>query len=84
MLMQKVILKFFAPFKKCITEISTTQVDNAKDVIPSYNLLEYSHNYLKTLRSLYPHCRDEPALDNTVAIVDFTNDNTADSFLKKK
>ena len=45
---KKVIFKNCAPFTNCISEINTTQVDNAKDidvVMPMYNLIEYSDNY---------------------------------------
>ena len=46
-----VIFKNFAPFTNFISEINNTQVDNAKDidtVMPVYNLIEYSDNYVKT------------------------------------
>ena len=79
----KVMSKNFAPFKNSITEIINTQVDYVKDtdvLMPMYNLLGYSGNCSETLRSLYQYCRNEPALDNTGAIVDFPNENTTDSF----
>ena len=44
----KVIFKNCAPFTNCISEISNTQTDNAKDidiVMPMYNLIEYSNSY---------------------------------------
>ena len=50
------------------TKINNTQVDNAKDidaVMPMYNLLEYGNKYSKK--------SNQTALDNTRAIVDFTN-----------
>ena len=53
---RKVVFKTCAPFTDCINERNNTQVDNAKDidvVIPMYNLIEYSDNYLKTSRSLW-------------------------------
>ena len=53
---RKVIFKNCGPFTKCISEISNTQVDNAKDIIivmPMYNLIEYSDNYVKTSGSLW-------------------------------
>ena len=46
-----VVFKNCAPFTNCISEINNTQVDNAKDidiVMPMYNLIEYSDNYVKT------------------------------------
>ena len=65
-----VAFKNCAPFINCITEINNTQIDNAKDidfVMPMYNLIEYSDNYVKTSGSLWQYYRDEP------------NDNLADS-----
>ena len=53
---KKVVFKTCAPFTDCINEINNTQVDNAKEidvVMPMYNLIEYSDNYLKTSRSLW-------------------------------
>ena len=49
-------------------------------MIPVYKILEYTDNNSKTSESLYYYCRDEPELDNNGVIVDFTNDNTNDSF----
>ena len=60
---KSVALKNCAPFTNCISEINNTQVDNAKDidnVMPMYNLIEYSDNYAKTTRSLWQYFRDEP------------------------
>ena len=53
---KKVIFKDCAPFTNCISEINNTKVGNAKDidiVMPMYNLIEYSDNYLKTSGSLW-------------------------------
>ena len=47
-----VIFKNWEPFIDCISEINNTQMDNVKYidvVIPMYNLIEYSNNYLKTV-----------------------------------
>ena len=55
--------KHCVPFTNCISEISNTQVDSAKDtdtVIPTYDLIEYSDNYAKTSGSLWQYFRDEP------------------------
>ena len=65
-----IAFKNCVPFINCISEISNTQIDNAKDidiVMPMYNLIEYSDNYSKTSGSLWKYYRDEP------------NDNLADS-----
>ena len=44
---KKVILKNCAPFTNCMSEINNTQV------MPMYNLIEYSDNYSKTSGSLW-------------------------------
>ena len=44
----------------------------------TYNLIEYSDNYSKTSGSLWQYYRDEPALTNAGAIVNFhAADNSA-------
>ena len=58
-----VAFKNCAPFTNCISETNNTQVDNAKDidiVMPMYNLIEYSDNYVKTTGSLWQYFREEP------------------------
>ena len=48
---KNIIIKNWAPFTNCISEINNTQIDNAKDiaiVMPIYNLVEHSDNYSKT------------------------------------
>ena len=80
---EKVIFENCAPFTISISEINNTQVDNAKYldiVMPMYNLIEYSNNYLKTSGSLWQYCKDIPAVDNNNAMVNFTNNNLTDSF----
>ena len=62
----------------CVSEINNTQIDNAKDlddVMPMYNLLEHSNNYLKTSGSLWQYYRDEPALDNDGNFFNFPGEN---------
>ena len=52
---KKVIFKDCAPFTDCISEINNKEIDHAKNinvVMPMYNLIEYSSNYLKTSGSL--------------------------------
>ena len=48
--------------------------------MPMYNLIEYSDNYSKTSGSLWQYCKDIPAGNNNNAIVNFTENNLADSF----
>ena len=58
-----VAFKNCALFTNSISEINTTQIDNANDidiVMPMYNLIEYSDNYAKTSGSLWQYFRDEP------------------------
>ena len=53
---KSVIFKICAPFTKCISRISGTDIGNAQDihtVMPMYNLIEYSNNYSKTYGSLW-------------------------------
>ena len=80
---EKVIFKSCAPFTICISKISNTQEDNAKDidiVMPMYNLIEYSDNYSKASGSVWQCCKDIPAVDEDNAIVNFTDNNLTDSF----
>ena len=69
-----VIFKNCAPFTKFISRINNADIYNAQGihtVMPIYNLIEYSDNYLKTSGSLWQYYKDEP------------NDNIADSELFK-
>ena len=62
--------------------INNTQIDNGNDidtVMPMYNLIEYSDNYVKTTGSLWQYCKDIPARDNNNLIAEFTAGNTTDS-----
>ena len=67
---------------------NNTQVDDAHDidvVIPMYNLIECSDNYLKTSEIAWQCWRDKTASEENGAIVDFaTDDNIADSFKIKE
>ena len=65
-----VTFKNCAPFTKCISRISKTDIDNAHDidiVMPMYDLIEYSDNYSKTSGNLWQYYKDDP------------NDNLTDS-----
>ena len=62
---KELVFKNCAPFTDCISKINNTQIDKAKDidtVMPMYNSIEYSDNYIKTSGSLWQYYRDEPAL----------------------
>ena len=65
-----VAFKNCAPFNTCKSNINNVQIDNFQDidiVMPIYNLIECSNNYVKTSGSLRQYYRDEP------------NNNLADS-----
>ena len=60
-------LKNCAPFRKCILYINDEYVEKADilDVVmPTYNLIKYSDNYLDFSASLYQFKRDEPPSGN--------------------
>ena len=68
-----VIFKNCVSFTDCISKINNTQVDNAKDidvVMPMYNFIEYSDDYLETSQSLLQHSIDKPAVNENGVIVD--------------
>ena len=71
---KKVIFKKCTPFTNCINKINNEQIDNAEYidmVMPMYNLIEYSDNYLKTSGSLWQYCKDIPAINDNGDIVNF-------------
>ena len=81
-----VIFKNCAPFTDWISEINNTQIDNVKyidGVMPMYNLIEYSDNYSKISGSLWQYYRDEPALDNNGASVNFPGNSASFKFKQK-
>ena len=64
-----------------MSEINNSQIDNATDinfVIRLYVLIEWSDNYSETSGSLWVLYRDN------CIIVDFTDNNTTDSFKFKE
>ena len=84
---KKVIFKNCAPFTYCISEINNKEIDHAKKidvVMPMYNLIEYSDNYLKTSGSLWQYYRDEPIINNDGNIIDFLDDPDSVSFKYKQ
>ena len=79
---KKVTFQNCAPFTNCISEINNRPVDNATDIdliMPMYNLIEYSYNYLSTSGSSLQYFKDLPALDNNGAIVNFNGANATQS-----
>ena len=68
----QVVFKNCAPFTNCISKINNTQIDNVKyiDVVmPMFIIVNV--NYSKTSGSLWQYYRDEPALNNDGAPVNF-------------
>ena len=62
-------------FRSCMSKLNDKFTVNAEDlhiVIPTYNLLEYSHNYSMTSRNLWNHYKDELSHDAN-------KNNTADN-----
>ena len=48
---KELVLKHYALFTDCISEINSVQIDNAKDidvVMQMHNLIKHSNNYSKT------------------------------------
>ena len=71
----KVVFKNCAPFRKCITEINETFIDDAEHInitMPMYNLIEYSDNYSDTSGSLWQFKRDE-----IIGNINLTNNNSS-------
>ena len=64
-----VIFKNCAPFTKCISRISNTNIDNAQDidiVMSMFNLIEYSDNYSKKRGSLWQYYKDDPNANDNI------------------
>ena len=76
------ILKNNASFVSCITRINGELIEDADNldiVMSMYNLLEYSKNYRKTIRSLYNYYRNELSDDadyNNFNNIKVVNSNT--------
>ena len=80
---KKVIFKSCAPFTNCKSKINNTHIDDAEYidiVMPIYNLIEYSDNYSRTSGGLWQYCKEIPAVNNAINIVDFNGANATDSF----
>ena len=74
-----VVFKSFAPFTRCVTHISDEHVETAKNldiILPMYNLLEYSDNYVDSSGSLYKFKRDESSMNDAENSLNVTLDNS--------
>ena len=77
---KEVVSKNCTPFTDCISEINSTQKDNAKDidmVMSMYNLIEYSENYSKTSGKLWQYYRDGSSSNDTGLIYNFPGNSTS-------
>ena len=80
---KKVIFKNCAPFTNCKSKANNSQIDNAEYidiVMPMYNLIEYSDNYLETSGSLWQYCKEIQEVNNASNIADFNGANATDLF----
>ena len=80
MIIQKVVFKNCAPFRKYRTEINKTFVDEAEYIniaMPMYNLIAYSDNYSDTSGGLWHFNRDEQSKENNGELFDFIADNSS-------
>ena len=88
---KKVIFKNGATFTNCLSKINNTQVDNAKDkdeIMSMYNLIEYSHYYMKSSRISRQFCIEKLAVNTNGDINDYYEANlfnaTTNSFKIKE
>ena len=70
-----IVFKNNAPFRSCMSKISSTLIDTAKNfdiVMPMNIVLEYSHNFPKISGRLWNYYSDEINNVNDTKIVDKT------------
>ena len=62
----RVAFKNWAPFRSCVTHINDEHIDTAEnlDIMPMYNLIEYSDNYSDTSVSSWQFRRDKQNMNN--------------------
>ena len=63
----KVAFKNCAPFRRCVTHINDEHVETTKNldiIMPMYNLIEYSDNYVDSSGRLWQFKRDEQNMNN--------------------
>ena len=85
---ENVRFKNYAQFTNFISEINNKEIDHAKDidiVMPMYNLIEYSDNYLKTSGGLWQYYRNQPFVNNNGVITDVPDypDNASFKYKQK-
>ena len=80
-----VAFKNCAPFTKCVTHINDEHVETAENldiIMPMYNLIEYSENYVDSSGSLYQFKRDESSMNDNNNPLNVALDNS--TFFKYK
>ena len=80
-----VAFKNCAPFTKCVTHINDEHVETAENldiIMPMYNLIEYSENYVDSSGSLYQFKRDESPMNDNNNPLNVALDNS--TFFKYK
>ena len=85
----EVIFENCCQLNDCISETNNTQTDTPKDideVMPMFNLIEYSDSYSNISKCLWQYYRDEIYLDANGAIANFpaVNKNSALFIFKQK
>ena len=71
---------WFHKWNEHYTEVIAKNIDV---VMPVYNLIEHSDNYLETSGSLWQYYRVEPALDANDTVIDFPAENNIVLFKSK-
>ena len=62
-----VAFKNCAPFTRCVTHINDEHIETAENldiIMPMYNLIKYSDNYIDSSGSLYHFKRDESPMND--------------------
>ena len=74
-----------APFTRCATHINNEHVETTENldlIMPMYNLIEYSDNYVDSSGSLYQFKRDESPMNNAGNPLNVALDNSTSSKYK--
>ena len=67
-----------------VKQIIPNNVEFIDAVMPMYNLIEYSDNYLETSGSLWQYCKEIQAVNNAGNIVGFNGANATDHLILKQ
>ena len=84
---KKVIFKDRHRFTDWVSEINNKEINHAKDIhvlMPMYNLIDHSNNYLKTSGSLWQYCKNEPFITDDGVVIDIPDDPDSASLKYKQ